>query len=141
MRLVIAVSKATGDYSVLSLADINLLALTLDLHIEHIGLEGVNLNVKSITELVEEAEDDIGNSKTNPVGFVDDSDDEGDWIDEETFTNALDDLSEEDKKDPVVACMSADFAIQNVLLQMNLFLLAVDSRRIRELRSYLLRCR
>ncbi|KAM9607572.1 RNA-binding protein NOB1 isoform 1-T1 [Trichechus inunguis] len=39
-----------------------------------------------------------------------------------------------------VGCMTTDFAMQNVLLQMGLHVLAVNGMLIREARSYILRC-
>jgi RNA-binding protein NOB1 len=38
------------------------------------------------------------------------------------------------------ACATTDFAMQNVLLQMNLILLSVDGMRIRRLKSWVIRC-
>jgi RNA-binding protein NOB1 len=38
------------------------------------------------------------------------------------------------------ACATTDFAMQNVLLQMNLILLSTDGMRIRRLKSWVLRC-
>ncbi|KAL1917901.1 uncharacterized protein VTP21DRAFT_3735 [Calcarisporiella thermophila] len=38
------------------------------------------------------------------------------------------------------ACMTGDFAMQNVILQMGMNLLSVDGLRIRRLKSYVLRC-
>lgn len=38
------------------------------------------------------------------------------------------------------ACATTDFAMQNVLLQMNLILVSVDGMRIRRLKSWVLRC-
>ncbi len=38
------------------------------------------------------------------------------------------------------ACATTDFAMQNVLLQMNLVLLSVDGMRIRRLKSWVIRC-
>ena len=37
-------------------------------------------------------------------------------------------------------CMTADFAMQNVLLQMGLDLISVDGKRIQRVRNYVLRC-
>ncbi|KAI0832624.1 Nin one binding Zn-ribbon like-domain-containing protein [Trametes gibbosa] len=39
-----------------------------------------------------------------------------------------------------VACMTADFAMQNVLLQMSLGLMGVEGRRIERVKSWVLRC-
>ncbi|XP_016002361.2 RNA-binding protein NOB1 isoform X2 [Rousettus aegyptiacus] len=43
-------------------------------------------------------------------------------------------------KDVRVGCVTTDFAMQNVLLQMGLHVLAVNGMLIREARSYILRC-
>lgn len=69
-------------------------------------------------------------------------DDEEDWI---TPTNIHEakikssGLSAEEKH-VKVACMTTDFAMQNVLKQMNLNISALDGRIIKQLRSYILRC-
>jgi len=39
-----------------------------------------------------------------------------------------------------VGCMTADFAMQNVLLQMGLNLVDVEGKRIRKLKTWVLRC-
>ncbi|XP_067637123.1 RNA-binding protein NOB1 [Eurosta solidaginis] len=41
---------------------------------------------------------------------------------------------------PIVACMSTDYALQNVLKQMNLQICALDGCVIKHLRTYILRC-
>ncbi|KAJ3362670.1 Nin1 binding protein [Allomyces javanicus] len=100
----------------------------------------------------EQAGDDFSdlNFKQLP-GFVDaDSDNEDDdhkgWITpdnvakakEITLTGAL---AVADKQAvPSVSCMSDDFALQNVLLQMNLNLLSLDGMVIKQLKNWLMRC-
>lgn len=49
-------------------------------------------------------------------------------------------LSTKDRPQTAVATMTTDFAMQNVLLQMNLRLLSTNMQRIRHLRSSILRC-
>lgn len=44
------------------------------------------------------------------------------------------------EKDVRVACMSTDYAIQNVLKQINLNIAALDGRIIKHMRTYILRC-
>lgn len=39
-----------------------------------------------------------------------------------------------------VACMSTDYAIQNVLKQINLNIAALDGKIIKQMRTYILRC-
>lgn len=83
----------------------------------------------------------------------DDDDGDGEWI---TPTNvalhksrALDLLPSADasrkgkgKQDEEVAagCMTADFAMQNVLLQMGLSLVGVEGKRIQKVKTWVLRC-
>ncbi|KAI6135048.1 Nin one binding Zn-ribbon like-domain-containing protein [Pisolithus croceorrhizus] len=85
----------------------------------------------------------------------DDDDDEGEWITpgnvELHKARALHLLPSEEKgkkdignaipKQPsAVGCMTADFAMQNVLLQMGLHLMSTDGRRIQKIKSWVLRC-
>lgn len=85
-----------------------------------------------------------------------DSDDgEGDWITPANVglykSRALDLLPDIDAKgkgkgkakaDEVIAagCMTGDFAMQNVLLQMGLSLVGVEGKRIEKVKSWVLRC-
>lgn len=80
-------------------------------------------------------------------------DGEGEWITPQNVgvhkSRALDLLPEDSKakrkgkgkEEPIGAgCMTADFAMQNVLLQMGLDLVSVDGKRIQKVRNYVLRC-
>lgn len=78
-----------------------------------------------------------------------DSDDgEGEWITPSNVglhkSRALDLLpsgGSTAKSAPIaVGCMSADFAMQNVLLQMDLNLISTDGKRIERVKSWVLRC-
>ncbi|NXU10494.1 NOB1 protein, partial [Pardalotus punctatus] len=69
------------------------------------------------------------------------SDDEG-WITPSNLKQAQQDTGQCDTA-PVgiqVGCVTTDFAMQNVLLQMGLHVLAVNGMLIRRARSYILRC-
>ncbi|NXT04502.1 NOB1 protein, partial [Prunella fulvescens] len=71
----------------------------------------------------------------------DDDDDEG-WITPSNLKQAQQDTGQCDTA-PVgvqVGCVTTDFAMQNVLLQMGLHVLAVNGMLIRRARSYILRC-
>jgi RNA-binding protein NOB1 len=84
----------------------------------------------------------------------DEDDNEGEWITPQNVgihkSKALDLLPDDHSKskgpkskeeEPIGAgCMTADFAMQNVLLQMNLNLVSVDGKRIQKVRNYVLRC-
>ncbi|NXD27098.1 NOB1 protein, partial [Spelaeornis formosus] len=69
------------------------------------------------------------------------SDDEG-WITPSNLKQAQQDMGHCDTApiDVQVGCVTTDFAMQNVLLQMGLHVLAVNGMLIRRARSYILRC-
>ncbi|KAM6176459.1 RNA-binding protein NOB1 [Erethizon dorsatum] len=71
-----------------------------------------------------------------------DSDDNGGgWITPSNIKQIQQDLEKCDIPEDVrVGCVTTDFAMQNVLLQMGLRVLAVNGVLIREARSYILRC-
>ena len=79
----------------------------------------------------------------------DDDDGEGEWITPSNValhkSRALNLLPSEDGKKGKpehipVGCMTADFAMQNVLLQMGLGLVSVEGKRIERVKSWVLRC-
>jgi RNA-binding protein NOB1 len=98
---------------------------------------------QDIIETIETSEEPVDSAA--PTSADDDS--EGEWITPEN-------LSEHKKKDAgntvlslhpnqpqiPVATMTTDYAMQNVLLQMNLKLLSPAMQRIRQVRSTILRC-
>ncbi|XP_069966803.1 RNA-binding protein NOB1 [Bactrocera oleae] len=67
---------------------------------------------------------------------------EGGWITPSNIKKVKKSLEGKVKSDvvPVVACMSTDYALQNVLKQINLQICALDGRVIKHLRTYILRC-
>ncbi|XP_045438691.1 RNA-binding protein NOB1 isoform X2 [Pipistrellus kuhlii] len=70
-----------------------------------------------------------------------DSDDDGGWITPSNIKQIQRDFEQcSVPKDVRVGCVTTDFAMQNVLLQMGLHVLAVSGMLIREARSYVLRC-
>ncbi|KAH8830412.1 Nin one binding Zn-ribbon like-domain-containing protein [Flagelloscypha sp. PMI_526] len=198
---VIQQAKKTGDYSVLSAADITILALTLQLHEKNaaetpldfvsIKPEGPTVEITDLTTqeneiaaeegaqihedeagdddaqreplnveleaLTESQEEDTSPESTTPTSnseslFDDPSDEddgEGEWITPSNVglhkSRALDLLptpsdSKAAKQAISVGCMTADFAMQNVLLQLGLNLVSVDGKRIERVKSWVLRC-
>uniref|UniRef100_A0A914D4Q9 RNA-binding protein NOB1 n=1 Tax=Acrobeloides nanus TaxID=290746 RepID=A0A914D4Q9_9BILA len=157
LKNVTEISKKTGDYSSLSLTDLKVIALTHDLHIEHCGSAGINYDVKPNIQTVERQSQKLD---ANLPGFHDrqkeasaddeDSEDEYDseeddegWVNEENFQEVVGNSEHGEVKNEkmTVACLSTDFAIQNVLLHMKLNLVSVDGMRIQKLQTYILRCR
>uniref|UniRef100_A0AC34QJ73 RNA-binding protein NOB1 n=1 Tax=Panagrolaimus sp. JU765 TaxID=591449 RepID=A0AC34QJ73_9BILA len=230
IKAVIDVSKKTGDYASLSLVDIKVIALTLDLHIENCGRESVvfdvkpqepiwedvnelrrkknerlsaknidasgdaeneavkeleNLNLEDkevddksheeftnceneesdVVDLSENSpetdEDELSDTETSK-GESDDSASEkesdekhqsiggrvrsgfGEWIDESNLQEVIGRMEAPTLPDHLkmkVACMTTDFALQNVLLHMKMNICSVDGMKISRLRTYILRCR
>ncbi|CEF68432.1 RNA-binding protein NOB1 [Strongyloides ratti] len=193
---VIEVAKKTGDYPSLSGPDLGIIALTLDIHINNVGEDDVNYDIKGkvqekgiekksviVDNFVgfvnpekksiikkddhtdsndeinddnsskdDEIKNDIENEDVNLTKVEDesleeeedcDSTDEEGWITSSNFTEAvskMDSLGMADKHQEV-ACLSTDFAVQNVLKHMNLGIVSVDGYQIKVLKSYVLRCR
>jgi RNA-binding protein NOB1 len=156
--LVIQWAKKTGDYAVLSCADLCILALTYSLHVR-----GKEEHPQKETS---DACRDNGGLQSPPTIQPDqqappmdsaiyddpsDSDDgEGEWITPSNVaihkSRALDFLPTTSEKGEGVeetihtGCMTADFAMQNVLLQMELNLVNVDGKRIKKVKTWVLRC-
>lgn len=65
-----------------------------------------------------------------------------DWITPKNVVEMKNACGKEVAEDTVcrVACMSTDFAVQNVLKQINLNIAALDGRIIKQMRTYILRC-
>ncbi|KAM9756600.1 RNA-binding protein NOB1 [Dama dama] len=71
----------------------------------------------------------------------DSDDDGGGWITPSNIKQIQQEMKQcAVPKDVRVGCVTTDFAMQNVLLQMGLHVLAVNGMLIREARSYILRC-
>ena len=72
----------------------------------------------------------------------DDDDDDSGWITPSNVNRAKKQVNSEliEEKHVKVACMTTDFAMQNVLKQMNLNVAALDGRMIKQLRTFILRC-
>ncbi|EDW82144.1 uncharacterized protein Dwil_GK25644 [Drosophila willistoni] len=64
------------------------------------------------------------------------------WITHSNIKKAKKQLEGKVEEDllPTVACMTTDYALQNVLKQLNLHLAALNGRIIKQLRTYILRC-
>ena len=97
----------------------------------------------------------ISANRTSPTTLYDDPSDEddgeGEWITPQNIglhkSRALDLLPQDsaDRKGKKVeiigsGCMTADFAMQNVLLQMGLNLVGLEGKRIERIKSWVLRC-
>ncbi|UMM11228.1 hypothetical protein L5515_000613 [Caenorhabditis briggsae] len=93
---------------------------------------------ESVVEDQEGLSEGDHNSETSDES---ESDDEG-WITEDNIEETLKKLGAfEIEENMIVGCLTTDFALQNVLLAMNLSLVSLSGYRIRKLKSFVLRCR
>uniref|UniRef100_A0A4X2LXW5 RNA-binding protein NOB1 n=1 Tax=Vombatus ursinus TaxID=29139 RepID=A0A4X2LXW5_VOMUR len=100
---------------------------------------GEDQSVLSEGEENERGEKSEGSAEEDEDG--DDEDEDGGWITPSNIKQVQQELGQYDSPDNVqVGCVTTDFAMQNVLLQMGLHVLAVNGMLIREARSYILRC-
>lgn len=160
LKRVAEASKKTGDFVSLSLTDIKVIALTWDLHNEYgcnqnrgtetkQSVEDVLSEIRSdaaeqTTAVTELGKDEIPKAITLPQGFIEsgNSDDEEGWITEDNLSKALKKMGAlEVEEGLTVGCLTTDFAMQNVLLSMNLGLVSLNGYRIKKLKSFVLRCR
>ncbi|KAH8275051.1 hypothetical protein KR018_004859 [Drosophila ironensis] len=86
-------------------------------------------------------EEDHNEEPAAPRTEDDDVGDDG-WITHSNIKKAKKTLEGKVETDavPPVACMTTDYALQNVLKQLNLHLAALNGRIIKQLRTYILRC-
>lgn len=145
IKFVVDFSKKTGDYPNLSVTDIKVIALTYQIHKEKYGTENLKTEPESKSVVFKKPE-----VNENTVGFYNPdhlSDNlseleinEG-WITEGNIKNinknADDDFLEQEAK---VGCITTDYAVQNVIKQIGLSIIALDGRVIKEVRTYIRRC-
>ncbi|EDV99806.1 RNA-binding protein NOB1 [Drosophila grimshawi] len=97
-----------------------------------------------VAESKEEDEDDQEEQQTQQANEKEIDEDVGDdgWITHSNIKKAKKALEGKVETDivPPVACMTTDYALQNVLKQLNLQLAALNGRIIKQLRTYILRC-
>ncbi|WKX88810.1 hypothetical protein Q1695_008440 [Nippostrongylus brasiliensis] len=168
LRKVAEASKKTGDFVSLSLTDIKVIALTYDLHTEQ---NNTSAEVSCISDAKEHVEDVLNEIRADstaavaaaaaadeaqpdeaekpkisslPEGFCEsgDSDDEEGWITQDNLGTALKKMGALEVEEGLkVGCLTTDFAVQNVILSMNLGLVSLNGYRIKKLKSFVLRCR
>ncbi|XP_011705852.1 PREDICTED: RNA-binding protein NOB1 [Wasmannia auropunctata] len=72
----------------------------------------------------------------------DDEDDDSGWITPANVSNIKKQMDSEvlEEKAATVACLTMDFAMQNVLMQMGLNVVSLDGRVIKQMRTFVFRC-
>ncbi|XP_069114071.1 RNA-binding protein NOB1-like isoform X1 [Argopecten irradians] len=88
--------------------------------------------------LEEESEEDDDEEEDDD----DDDDDDDGWITPSNIKSVKERMGDvnTEKADVPVGCLTTDFAIQNVLIQMGLNVISVDGMLIKKAKSYVLRC-
>ncbi|XP_044592718.1 RNA-binding protein NOB1 isoform X2 [Cotesia glomerata] len=133
-------SKDISDLEQIDPADLAEKFKNLDCNTEEIKLDDENHTVDDILAPVKnQSADDDDDYKDQDE---DEDSDEAGWITPSNIVKAkkmmdADTLSEESVK---VACMTTDFAMQNVLMQMGMHVAALDGRVIKQLRTFIFRC-
>ncbi|XP_014467540.1 PREDICTED: RNA-binding protein NOB1 [Dinoponera quadriceps] len=101
-------------------------------------------------ELIEDQDYDGDDNDSDDDDDVDDEDDEneededddGGWITPGNFANIKKQMDSAvlEGKAATVACLTMDFAMQNVLMQMGLNVATLDGRLIKQMRTFIFRC-
>lgn len=98
----------------------------------------------SVKDEDQQASNDNGHSDSESSSETDESeDDESSWITPSNFAEMKSACGKDvidETNNARVACMSTDFAVQNVLKQINLNIATLDGRIIKQMRTYILRC-
>lgn len=169
VRVVVQFSRKTGDYASLSANDLKLMALVYKLDKEAHNGSDSHLNkepiIKALVKPNDQSSKDIMSTKL--PGFYDPQkstkssitvknlDNQGDeneseeneedsdsWITPknlEEMEEKMAGVTIDDERYPV-ACLTTDFSIQNVLIQMGLKVSSTNGLIIRQARQFLLRC-
>lgn len=162
-------AATTGDLTTLSTADIKILALTCYLQGLHVNkkhltkvptkgkvLPAVANKVVTAREFSvkldedENKKDEEKNKKDEDENKKDEErnkkDEDGTWITPENISEVVEKMRSlkvrsTSKKNPTVACVTVDFAMQNVLLQLGLSLVSAgEGRVIKRTSQFVLRC-
>ena len=146
---VIEYAKESGDFHVLSAVDLYVIALTYELSEEFSIVEGdVQDSEKNVKEVEEENtnEKDDTNEGEGVLNYSSDSSDfdGGGWITPSNIGRhkvGAPKLKDETPEVLNVACVTEDYAMQNVILKMKLGLVSLDKgKRIKKIKSHVLRC-
>lgn len=145
-------SKKTGDYSSLSVVDIEVVALTSYLQKLHVGNEHLLRQPTPAKVITSGGNKSVHNMtgfyapKKSAAGDEEEDDDES-WITPDNLEEVKSRMSniklgeEQKERKLTVACVTTDYAMQNILLQLGLPLISVsDGRVIKKTKQFVLRC-
>ncbi|XP_049851613.1 RNA-binding protein NOB1-like [Schistocerca gregaria] len=137
---VVRFSRLTGDFPVLSKADLKVLALTYMLESETHDGSASHLRERPLS-MEERAESSRKQGLESLPGFGEfDADGEEGWI-KDTKKSECSWVAESARSDGVlVSCLTLDYAMQNVILQMGMHFTTLDGAQIHSLRQWTLHC-
>lgn len=154
IKEVISFAKLTGDFVSLSPTDIRVMALTLMLEVSVNGSDHLHKIPKppptpgSIEKPCRYGFDctrpDCWFQHTAPAEVAPEvADQDDDWITPDNYQTVADNLMRVTTSRDArckVACLTTDFSMQNVLLQMGIRVLSVDGLLVRTVKCFALRC-
>ncbi|XP_020298976.1 RNA-binding protein NOB1 isoform X2 [Pseudomyrmex gracilis] len=105
-------------------------------------LEVENENEDVMDNILAPVDAKFGNDENDVVSENKDDYDDSGWITPGNLENVKKQMDSEilEEKTATVACLTMDFAIQNILLQMGLNVVAMDGRVIKQMRTFIFRC-
>jgi len=153
LAAVSAAAKESGDFASLSPVDLQVLALTYEITREQDPDKEIRESLKDLSMKVVVGQDPDAELSANKTpgffdgGFSDDaredeseSDEDSDWITPDNIKEIDDGDQLDDERDDLVSCLTIDFAMQNVLLKMDLGRVGLEGRKIKQIRKWILRC-
>jgi len=146
VQFIIDFSKKTGDFASLSAVDIKVLALLCELQRQHVNADHESRE-PSQGKVVSRGSG-LGHKLVGftPLSMKTEVDDECSWINPDNIQEMTEKMKEIgmdslEQEVPKVACMTVDYAMQNVILQLGLKVVAVDNTRvIKNTSHFVLRC-
>ncbi|KAJ2949559.1 hypothetical protein O0L34_g15478 [Tuta absoluta] len=108
---------------------------------EHIAEQMKNIDI-NVDDVMVKVNDDDEEQDSEESEEESESDGEDDWITPGNLSQKKKEieLGEFEEKAVEVACITSDFAMQNVMKQIGLNVTAIDGRIIRQLRTFIFRC-
>lgn len=93
-------------------------------------------------EILQPVKEDSENDESEGEDSAEEEDDDEGWITPGNISNVKKNFGGEvlEEQEVEVACITTDFAMQNVLKQMGLNVTALDGRVIKHMRTFILRC-
>ncbi|XP_015603970.1 RNA-binding protein NOB1 [Cephus cinctus] len=116
-----------------------------DLKVEGDGehnMDDILVPVKSENDDQDEEDEDDENEEEEDADDEGNDEDVGGWITPKNIVKVKKEMDSDvlEDKPATVACMTTDFAMQNVLMQIGLNVAALDGRVIKQMRTFILRC-